>query len=103
MNARISRARIAVLAVVLGLLMDIAIQNPAAAISNGSAVMQGMGFDRCDLPNSSQMHAFFYGTPLYWYGGYLGGSSFGCANTSGPVTASWLNTENAAGWNFEYI
>jgi len=95
------RAASALGAVTLILVSTLGVQQRVQAVNNGNGIMKGQGFDRCDTPSVSQMAAFFRGSPLWWYGGYLGGASYGCPGNG--LTAAWLNTVSAQGWQFEYI
>jgi hypothetical protein len=47
------------------------------------------------------MQAFYDNTPYWWLGTYIGGVLMACSQPN--LSASWLNTVNAQGWNFEFI
>jgi hypothetical protein len=75
---------------------------PVRAISSGDGISTYYGFDRCGLPSTSEMSYLWAESPWYWYGTYIGGitaQQVGCTFPS----ASWLNTVQAQGWNFEFI
>lgn len=71
---------------------------PAHALSSGSSLEQKKGFDACILPSTTQMAAWWAHSSYRWYNVYIGGVNLGCNGAT--VTASWLNTVHAQGWNF---
>jgi hypothetical protein len=72
-----------------------------ASIPNGSQITQSQGFDACVDPSESQMSAFWSGSPYWWLGTYIGGSSMACSQPN--LSATWLGDEYNAGWRFQYI
>jgi glycoside hydrolase-like protein len=85
----------------LPLLAGIAFSTPAYALPNGSGIDQAKGFDTCQDPNTSQMQAFWTGTPYFWLGTYIGGSLMACSQPN--LSADYLNSVHSQGWDFEFI
>ena len=83
------------------LLFGIASSTPAYALTNGSGIDQGKGFDTCQDPTAAQMQAFWTGTPYFWLGTYIGGSLMACSQPN--LSSSWVTTVNNQGWDFEFI
>jgi hypothetical protein len=61
-----------------------------------AAVYTGLGFDACSAPSMSTMGAWST-SPYHAIGVYLGGTNSACAQPN--LTAAWVSTESAAGWN----
>jgi hypothetical protein len=75
---------------------------PSYALSSGDGTMIEQGFDTACDPTTSQTQAFWLGTPYWWIGTYIGGIDMLC-NPQPNLSASWLNTVNGQGWQFEFI
>jgi hypothetical protein len=56
----------------------------------------GLGFDACSTPSTTTM-ADWAASPFRAIGVYLGGTNMACSQAN--LTASWVSTESAAGWN----
>lgn len=67
---------------------QVAVSSPAAAA--GAYKLQGKGLDSCAAPSTSQMAAFWSGTPYYYWGIYIGGNQRSCSQPN--LTSSWINT-----------
>ena len=65
---------------------------PVGAVTNYT----GGGFDTCAAPSVSQMSAWL-GSPYRSIGIYVGGVNRACA--TGNLSASWVSTVKAMGWN----
>jgi hypothetical protein len=79
----------------------------ARAVLAASVQISNMrGFDGCQTrngnphlqPTTSQMQAFWTGTPLGEYYLYLGGSTAYCGGSSSGVSASWVSAVLAQHW-----
>lgn len=55
-------------------------------------------FDKCNIGTTSQMQTWWTYSPYWEVNLYIGGSNRGCANSG--LTASWVSTVSAQGWNF---
>lgn len=71
--------------------------NTRAALT-GTTTTQNRGFDRCVLPSTSSMQAWWTSSPYWYYGLYLGGTNFTCDPNS--LTAGWIGKVDAQGWHF---
>ena len=56
----------------------------------------GLGFDTCSTPSTTAMSAWLQASPFRAAAIYIGGANSACAQTN--LTASWVSTESAAGW-----
>jgi hypothetical protein len=72
-------------------------QAPVAAVVGPSpGTYAGLGFDACTAPSNEAMQAWL-ASPYRAVGIYFGGVNRGC--TQPNLTASWVATQQAAGWH----
>jgi len=57
-----------------------------------------MGFDACTLPTLSQLQTWWTSSPYKTVGIYLGGSEFACSSGLSNLTASYVSSVLAQGW-----
>ena len=69
----------------------------AAAPAIPGATFTGEGFDACSTPSQSAMAAWGSSSPYGAVGVYIGGVNMACSQPN--LTASWVQTESAAGWH----
>src|SRR4051812_19861073 len=102
---RLSRGRVAI-ASALALLTSSAVAaaphagaatTPGPSITMSRAVVGGEGFDVCDAPPTSEMRAWL-GLPFRTVNIYFAGSQRLC-KTQSELTADWVTTVMANGWN----
>lgn len=65
---------------------------------NGIIISDQQGFDKCEIPSTSQMQTWWNSSPYYEVNLYIGGSARACSNSG--LNASWVSTVSAQGWNF---
>lgn len=65
---------------------------------NGIIISNQQGFDKCEIPTTSQMQTWWTNSPYYEVNLYIGGSARACSNSG--LNASWVSTVSAQGWNF---
>ena len=58
----------------------------------------GLGFDTCSAPSTNAMSAWLQSSPFRAVAIYIGGTNSACAQPN--LSASWVSTESAAGWQF---
>jgi hypothetical protein len=88
--------------VVVGLLWSWAFSPPApqqaAALTGPSpGTFTGQGFDACAAPAPNVMASWLVNSPYRAVGIYMGGLNRFCAQPQ--LTASWVSTQQAAGWH----
>ena len=66
--------------------------NRALAVSGGQGLSIDVpGFDDCNLPPTSTMDTWWFYSPYYWYGTYIGGESLaGAAQGCNPLPTGSL-------------
>lgn len=64
----------------------------------GAVISNKQGFDKCEIPSSSQLQTWWDSSPYYEVNIYIGGASRACANSG--LTAAWIAAANTQGWNF---
>lgn len=64
----------------------------------GAVISNKQGFDKCEIPGSSQLQTWWDSSPYYEVNIYIGGASRACANSG--LTAAWISAANNQGWNF---
>jgi hypothetical protein len=77
-----------------------AVAGPTARTARAAvagATYTGLGFDPCSAPSDAQMLAWA-ASPYRAIGIYIGGADMACGQTN--LTAAWVQTQLAAGWNF---
>ncbi len=74
---------------------------PAFAFSSGYGIVVARGFDMCQDPDTGQTNAWWPGTPWWFIGLYVGGSSMGCSQPN--LSAQYLNDVNAQGWHLGFF
>jgi hypothetical protein len=74
---------------------------PAHAYPGGGGAFNGKGFDTCSAPSTSQMSAWWSGTPWSFVGVYIGGAVRACSQPN--LTATWMNSTYTQGWRHEFI
>jgi hypothetical protein len=70
----------------------------SAGVSVGPVSWTGLAFDACTAPSPQTMAAWRVTSPYRGVGVYIGGINRACGD--GYLSASWINAEVAAGWNF---
>ena len=70
----------------------------SAAVAPAAGYVNGLGFDSCAAPSSSEMSAWRSGSPYASVGIYIGGVNRACAQAN--LTAGWVSSQAAAGWRF---
>ena len=68
----------------------------ASVIAHAASLYTGLGIDVCSTPSSSALSAWG-SSPYRAVGAYLGGANMACSQPN--LTASWVNSETAAGWH----
>ncbi|MCB8954149.1 MAG: DUF1906 domain-containing protein [Ardenticatenales bacterium] len=64
----------------------------------GIVISNQQGFDKCEIPSTSQMQTWWNSSPYYEINLYIGGSARACANSG--LNAAWVSTVSNQGWNF---
>jgi hypothetical protein len=67
-------------------------------VSVGPVTWTGLAFDACTAPSPETMAAWRLASPYRGVGVYIGGVNRACGD--GYLSASWIDAEVAAGWNF---
>jgi len=68
------------------------------APSGGTQIVQGQGFDKCEIPTLSQLQTWWSSSPYRAVNLYIGGSARACANSA--LTNSYVAQMSAQGWTF---
>jgi photosystem II stability/assembly factor-like uncharacterized protein len=77
---------------------DLPTSNNIHAVTDNIGIMQGQGFDKCEIATLSQLQTWMNSSPYDAVNLYIGGVSRACANTA--LTASYLNQLSQQGWKF---
>ncbi len=64
----------------------------------GIVISNQQGYDKCEIPSTSQMQTWWNSSPYYEANIYIGGSARACANNG--LNAAWVSTVSNQGWNF---
>lgn len=76
-------------------------QPPARATLSavlGTALVQGPGFDACDVPSRNALASWWGTSPYRWIGTYLNGAEANAACDRSNFTASWVSSVGGQGW-----
>jgi glycoside hydrolase-like protein/VCBS repeat protein len=73
-----------------------AVRGAMASVAVAPGSYTGLGFDACAAPSTETMQAWL-ASPYRAIGIYIGGINRGC--TQPNLTASWVSTQQAAGWH----
>ena len=68
------------------------------AISGQTSIMQGQGFDKCEIATKNQLLTWYQESPYEAVNLYIGGSCRSCANTA--LSASYVADLASQGWSF---
>lgn len=68
------------------------------APSGGTQIVQGQGFDKCEVPTLAQLQTWWNASPYRAVNLYIGGSSRACANSA--LSNSYVSQMSAQGWKF---
>lgn len=69
-------------------------------LRSDTTVTNRQAFDTCFLPSPGEMQNWWGNSPYYEIGIYIGGNNRGCkAHNERYLTASWVSTVRAQGWN----
>jgi hypothetical protein len=63
-----------------------------------AGIIQGQGFDTCNLPSLSKMQTWWNTSPYSFFGLYLGGIHF--PSFCSKADAAWVASAHAQGWSF---
>lgn len=69
-----------------------------ASPASSSVANDVMGFDACSLPTTTQLQTWATSSPYKTVGIYIGGSMFSCRSGLSNLTASYVSTVLAQGW-----
>jgi hypothetical protein len=72
--------------------------DPSGRPAPDTGVIQGQGFDACNLPTVAQMQTWWNSSPYSFFGLYLGGIHF--ASFCTKANATWVQAVHAQGWSF---
>lgn len=64
----------------------------------GAIISNKQGFDKCEIPTTSQLQTWWDNSPYFEVNLYIGGVSRACANSG--LNAAWVSAANNQGWNF---
>ncbi len=64
----------------------------------GIVISNQQGYDKCEIPSTTQMQTWWNSSPYYEANIYIGGSARACANNG--LNAAWVSTVSNQGWNF---
>ncbi|HWF36037.1 MAG TPA: DUF1906 domain-containing protein [Solirubrobacteraceae bacterium] len=70
----------------------------AARFRSDTVNIGGLGFDSCSAPSPSAMSAWLASSPFRAAALYIGGANSACSQPN--LTASYVSSESAAGWQF---